>query len=256
MNFTQLFRREGHRWLAFGQDATRPEGVVDTNHYVVAAGNAAMLIDPGGVEVFPQVIGALAKEVAMEDVRQIFLSHQDPDVGSALPLWRRVCRDDVRVQVPALWTGFISHFDKAATLVGIPDEGAEITVGNIRLKALPAHYLHSSGNFCVYDAKAKVLFSGDIGAALVPRDKRPTIFVEDFASHVPYMEAFHRRWMGSPAARDKWIAMVRRLKIDILAPQHGLLFRGPDVERFLDWLAALPLGSGLDAFDQAMAKLD
>ena len=69
------------------------------------------------------------------------------------------------------------------------------------------------------------------------------------------MEAFHRRWLGSPSARDKWEAMVRRLEIDILAPQHGLLFRGPDVNRFLDWLAELPLGSGLDAFDQAMATL-
>ena len=248
MNFTQLFRREGHRWLAFGQDATRPEGVVDTNHYVVAAGNAAMLIDPGGVEVFPQVIGALAKEVAMEDVRQIFLSHQDPDVGSALPLWRRVCRDDVRVQVPALWTGFISHFDKAATLVGIPDEGAEITVGNIRLKALPAHYLPSPGQLCLYDPAAKVLYSADIGSSLVPPGMRRGMVVEDFADQVSYLEAFHRRHMGSPAARDAWLNMVATLEIEVLAPQHGPILKGDAVKRFLDWFRALDIGSGLAAY--------
>ena len=35
-----------------------------------------------------------------------------------------------------------------------------------RLRFVPAHYLHSSGNFNVYDPQARVLFSGDIGAAL------------------------------------------------------------------------------------------
>ena len=116
MKCFKLFSQGDHRWLAFTQDDHKPGSVVDTTQVVIVSGRNTMLLDPGGIEIFPSMMGALVHEVDMETVNHIFLSHQDPDVGSALPLWRRVCRDDVRVQVPALWTGFISHFDKAASM--------------------------------------------------------------------------------------------------------------------------------------------
>lgn len=256
MKCTEIWGQGEHRWLAFADDPNKPDNVIDTNQLVVTTESGGMLIDPGGVELFPAMVAAVTQEMPIEKIRHLFMSHQDPDVSSALPLWRQVCTDDLVTHVSWMWTGFVSHFDRNATFNALPDIGCDIDLSpDVRLKILPAHYLHSSGNFSVYDPKAKVLFSGDIGAALVPRDKRKSIFVEDFDSHVQYMEAFHRRWMGSPAARDKWVAMIRHLNVDILAPQHGLLFRGPDVERFLDWLAGLRLGGGLDAFDQALAKL-
>lgn len=40
-------------------------------------------------------------------------------------------------------------------------------VGGKKLKIIPAHYLHASANH-VYDPEAKVLFCGDVGAALLP----------------------------------------------------------------------------------------
>ncbi len=246
MKCVSLFRREDHRWLAFGHDANKPDKIVDTNQYVICAGGGAMLLDPGGMEVFPSMLAALTREVAVEDVKSIFLSHQDPDVGSSLPLWRRVCRPDVKVYVSGLWTGFIAHFDRDATLTAIPDEGMEVLLGgDVRLRLVPAHYLHSSGNFHVYDPKARILFTGDLGAALVPDHARTGLFVEDFANHIPYMEYFHRRWMGSAQARDAWVETVSRLDIDVLAPQHGLIFRGDDVQRFIEWLSRLDVASGL-----------
>ncbi|RAU22599.1 flavoprotein [Paramagnetospirillum kuznetsovii] len=257
MKCTELWAQGDHRWLAFADDPAKPDNVIDTNQLVVVGAQGCMLMDPGGVEVFPAMVAAVTQEVSVDHIRHLFLSHQDPDVSSALPLWRQVCPSDLTTHVSWMWTGFVSHFDRAATFDAIPDEGCEIEISpELRVRVLPAHYLHSPGNFSIYDPAAKILFSGDIGAALVPRDKRTSIFVEDFTGHIQYMEAFHRRWMGSPAARDKWVAMIRRLDVDILAPQHGLLFRGPDVGKFLDWLAELPLGSGLDSFDVAIAKLD
>lgn len=256
MKCTELWSQGEHRWLAFSDDPGKPDNVIDTNQLVVVSETGCMLIDPGGVEVFPAMVAAVTQEVPIDRIRHLFLSHQDPDVSSALPLWRQVCPDDLVTHVSWMWTGFVSHFDKNATFDAIPDEGCDIEISpDVCLKILPAHYLHSSGNFSVYDPKAKVLFSGDIGAALVPREAVSGIFVNNFNDHIQYMEAFHRRWMGSPTARDKWVAMVRRLDVEILAPQHGLLFRGGDVARFLDWLGDLSLGSGLESFDLAISKL-
>ncbi|MBI5166102.1 MAG: MBL fold metallo-hydrolase [Magnetospirillum sp.] len=252
MKCETLFRSGDHRWLVFGQDPDRPANVIDTNQYVICNGANAMMLDPGGLEVFPPMMASLTHEVALEEIRAIFLSHQDPDIGSSLPLWRRICPPDVKIYLSTLWSGFLSHFDRGAQFTTIPDEGMEVLLGSdLRLRFIPAHYLHSSGNFNVYDPAARILFSGDLGAALIPESARTgTMFVTDFNAHIPFMDGFHRRWMGSTRARDAWLAAVSKLDIDILAPQHGLLFQGDDVKRFLDWLAGLDIGSGVAAMQR------
>jgi flavorubredoxin len=244
-----LYSEGSHRWLLFGQDAEANEAAVDTNQLAVCANGSAMLLDPGGMELFPAVMGAMVHEIDVGTVRHLFLSHQDPDIGSALPLWRQVVAPGATIHVPALWTGYIAHFDTDAVLTPIPDEGGEVALSNqVKLRFLPAHYLHSSAAFCVYDPRARVLFSGDIGAALLPGGAARDIWVRNFADHVPYMTGFHRRYLGSREARDAWIQSVMHLPIDILVPQHGLAFQGQDVVRFLDWLSGLTIASGLEAY--------
>ncbi|MBI1207287.1 MAG: MBL fold metallo-hydrolase [Azospirillum sp.] len=255
MKCFKLFSQGDHRWLAFGQDRSRPDSITDTVQVVVTAGNNTMLLDPGGIEIFPSMMGALVHEIDMETVRHIFLSHQDPDVGSGLALWRQVAAPGTVIHLAQLWTGYVSHFDAEAKFAPIPDQGGEVQLsGSVRLRLLPAHYLHSPANFCVYDPVARVLFSGDIGAAQLPGEKLRDIWVSNFAEHVQYMSGFHRRFMGSREARDAWIEMVSALAIDVIVPQHGLAFRGPDVRRFLDWFAELPIGSGLEAFGNRAAR--
>jgi flavorubredoxin len=191
------------------------------------------------------MLAALTQEVQVENVKSLFLSHQDPDVGSSLPLWRRVCSPDMKVHLSWMWAGFVAHFDSDAELVSIPDEGQDFRLGDgVVLKFIPAHYMHSPGNYHVYDPLAKVLFTGDIGAAN-PYGAPDSLFVQDFQAHVPHMDGFHRRWLGSAEARDAWVETVSRLDIDFLAPQHGLIFKGDDVKRFIDWLSKLEVGSGL-----------
>lgn len=242
-----LYRKDGHRWLMFGRDTDRCASMIDTNQFAIECAGEVMLLDPGGLEVFPPMMAALTQEIPMESIRHLFFSHQDPDVASGLPVWRQTCRADVQIHVSWMWTSFVTHYDSHATLKPIPDQGGTLQLGRCtELRFLPAHYLHSPGNFNVYDKAARILFTGDIGAA-VPVSADDGIFVTDFAAHVQRMDAFHRRWMGCAPARDAWIRRVGALDIDILAPQHGLLMRGDDVRRFLDWFADLPLASGVTA---------
>ena len=76
------------------------------------------------------------------------------------------------------------------------------------------------------------------------------MFVTDFAGHIQYMDGFHRRWLASTRARDAWVAQVSKLDIDMMAPQHGLIFKGDDVKRFIDWIAGLEIGSGVNAMNR------
>lgn len=240
-----LYRKAGHRWLMFGRDTERSAAMIDTNQFAIEADGEVMLIDPGGLEVFPSMMAALTQECPMESIRHLFFSHQDPDVASGLAVWRQTCRTDVQIHISWMWTGFVAHYDNGATLMPIPDPGATLRLGRTTdLRFVPAHYLHSPGNFSLYDPAARILFSGDIGA-ITSAATTDGVFVRDFAAHAAAMEPFHRRWMGCAPARDAWVRRVAALDVDILAPQHGLLMRGDDVKRFLDWFAGLTLASGV-----------
>ncbi len=54
--------------------------------------------------------------------------------------------------------------------------------------------------------------------------------------------AFHQRWMPSEIAKQDWIRRVRLLDIEMMCPQHGRIFRGEEIGRFLDWFEQLPVG--------------
>lgn len=234
-----------HRCLMFGRDPERQESMIDTNQYAIQVGDEVAILDPGGLEVFPSMMAAATEQFPIESIRHIFFSHQDPDVASGLAVWRQVCRPDVKLHISWMWSGFVAHYDNGARLEPIADGGGEIALHGHRLSFVPAHFLHSPGNFSLWDPTSRILFSGDIGAC-VPVDEAD-IYMDDFAAHARRMEGFHRRWMGSVPARDAWIARARTLPVALLAPQHGMVMREPEAARFLDWFAALEIGQGIAA---------
>jgi len=145
------------------------------------------------------------------------------------------------LHAPWLWEGFLRHFGmNHIEYAPIPDEGLTLTLDRADIQFVPAHYLHASGNYHVYDAEAKILMSGDVGAALEPTNS--PLYVEDFNEHVGKMKMFHQRWMPSNRAKRDWIDRVSKLDIEYMAPQHGRIFRGDDVKRFLEWFDALEVG--------------
>lgn len=246
-----IYSSGDHRWVAMVRDPDRPGYIIDTNEYLIIKGERAALLDPGGQEIFPAVFGAVTREVHVDQIDFLFASHQDPDISSSLPLWLTF-KPDLKCHVSWLWQGFLPHFGgQADTFLPIPDEGKEVMLGPLRLHFLPAHYLHSSGNFNVYDPAARILFTGDLGAALLPPEAG--LFVTDFSAHIRYMETFHRRWMPSDQAKEAWINMVSKLELDMLCPQHGAILRGEDVARFLEWLRSIKFGAAIDAI-QAPAR--
>ena len=226
---------------------------VQTNHHLIIHGANAMLLDPGGHKVYNRVLSETLSLLGPHaKLRYLFLSHQDPDIVAAVNGW--LMTTDAEAYASKLWIRFIPHFglDRLVEerLRPIPDQGMDLDLGGCLLKILPAHFLHSPGNFQVYDPVAKILYSGDLGASLGTEGR----IVEDFDAHVPFMEGFHRRYMASNRAMRAWGAMVRRLDIETIAPQHGAMFQGRAMcERFIAWCEALPCGVDLidDLYPQA-----
>lgn len=238
---TTIYESGGHSWQVIARDPDLPSYLIDTNEYLITRGEHCLLTDPGGQEIFPAVFSAVSATTDPRRVSHIFASHQDPDVISSLALWLTF-NPQIRCYASWLWCSFIPHFGgNHDTFISVPDNGMQIDWVGAALQVIPAHYLHSSGNLHLYDPTAKILFSGDIGAALLPPDAAG-LFVNDFDRHIRHAKGFHQRWMGSREARDAWCQRVSRLDIQMLCPQHGAIYRGPDVQRFINWFAELELG--------------
>lgn len=245
MNIQKLVEGPEHSWYVLSRDENKAESVIDTNEYLIRCNDESMLLDPGGTEIFPDVVSSISRILPIDQIKHFLCSHQDPDIFSSLPLWMGLC-PQAKIYLSWIWSGFVAHYghEYVGQFVKVPDGGQRITVGGKEFQLVPAHYLHSSGNFHLYDPELKVLFSGDIGAALLPPGENP-IVVKDFDAHTAYMEGFHKRWMPSEKARDHWLARVRRLDIKFMCPQHGSIFQGDDVGKFFDWFGGLELGSAL-----------
>lgn len=240
-----IFQKGNHKWIVIGRDSSKKSDVIDTNEFVIISDGNAALLDPGGIEIFPQVLTELTKYLSTDQIKLIFSSHQDPDIASSLALWHDLS-ENIDVYTSWLWTGFLSHFGMGAelNLLNIPDEGMEVTIGDSknRIYFVPAHYCHSSGNFSLYDPTADILFSGDIGAALLP-DAKSSLFVDSFDDHIKYMDAFHKRWMPSTPALREWVRRVRHINPSMICPQHGSIFKGENVKKFLNWLDSIEVGN-------------
>ena len=240
-----LFDNGNHKVLCFDQLVTG-DGV-QSNQFLVVDGDHGALIDPGGNMTYNGLLMGMQRFFPSRNLDYILASHPDPDIIASLNKW--MVTTNARVLISKLWTRFLPHFttgrDYSARTIGIPDEGMLIPLGASKLKALPAHFMHSEGNFQFYDPVSRILFSGDLGASLVDHDtaSRP---VKDFDAHLPFMEGFHRRYMVSNKILRLWAGMVRTLDIEMIVPQHGARFVGKAMcNRFIDWVENLQCGVDL-----------
>jgi len=230
----------GHRNVLL-EDFSDGGLAVQANQHLIIDGSEGLILDPGGHKVYSKVLSATMTSLGKSKLKYILLSHQDPDIVAAVNGW--LMTTDAVAYVSSLWVRFVPHFglDRLVQdrLLPIPDEGMRIKLGSSELVFLPAHFLHSCGNFQVYDPASKILYSGDLGASIGVEGQEVT----DFDAHLTYMTGFHRRYMQGNRAMKAWANMVRGLDIDIIAPQHGSLFRGKAmVNRFIDWCANLECG--------------
>jgi len=240
----ELFNNGNHVCAVF-QDLVTGEAVQANQFFISDHGHAA-LIDPGGELTYSGLFLAMGQYINVKELNYIVASHQDPDIVASLNKW--MVGTKAKVVVPELWERFIPHFTRpgktAGRIIPIPDKGANLELGQVKLKALPAHFLHAEGNFQFYDPISKILFSGDLGANLSPAERldEPARRLKDL---LPFMEGFHRRYMNSNKVCRLWANMIRNLDIEIIAPQHGRIMMGKAIPEFIQWIENLECGVDL-----------
>jgi flavorubredoxin len=252
-----------HRCLMFNDlvdDAD--DHAVQANQFLIVSGKHGALIDPAGNMTYNALIMAMAQYFPARHLEYILASHADPDIVASLNKW--LVGTECTLVVSKLWERFVPHFCSAGNahgrVKGMPDEGGWITLGDSRIGVVPAHFLHAEGNFHFFDPRARILFTGDLGASMVECEAitEPISTEEDLLRHISAMEGFHRRYMVSNKACRLWVQMVRPMvasgEIAMLVPQHGRFFVGKRVLNvFLEWIESL--SCGIDRFDQGNYRM-
>ncbi len=235
----ELHRAQDHAVIAF-HDLVPRAGAIAANQYLVIHRHEAALIDPGGDLLFAVLLNQVLQLIRSDQLRYVLATHQDPDVAGGIARW--FMSAPVTVVASHLWGRFLQHSVPGYQVDSgevryqlLPDEGGRIRFADgYAIEAVPAHFLHSPGNFHFYDPISRILFCGDIGASNSAQAFGP---VADFDAHVPTMRAFHQRYMASRIAGQVWAERVRRKDIRMLASQHGPYFEGADVSRLIEWVA-------------------
>ncbi|MFI5299249.1 MAG: MBL fold metallo-hydrolase [Polyangiales bacterium] len=243
MPHTVLFDNGTHRNVLL-EDFAPGSFAVQANQHLIIHGASGMILDPGGHKIYSKVLAATMQHLGRAKLEILFLSHQDPDIVAAVNGW--LMTTDATAYLSNLWIRFVAHFglDRLveSRLKPIPDKGMRLSLGGQDMLAIPAHFLHSPGNFQLYDPVSKILYSGDLGASVGGTETE----VLDFDQHLPFMEGFHKRYMSAGRAMKNWAKLARQLDIDLIAPQHGGYFKGKAmVGRFIDWCDGLACGVDL-----------
>lgn len=243
-----LFDNGHHKCLMF-YDLVKGHGI-QANQFLIIDGDNAAIIDPGGDLTYAPLSVAVGRYCDMKNLRYLFASHQDPDIISALGRW--MMQTQAKVVCSKLWSRFLPHLAASymdqlhkheERILALPDRGGLVQLGDSEMYVVPAHFLHSVGNFNFYDRTSKILFSGDVGASVC--EGEDNVAVENFDQHIKYMKGFHQRYMCSSKACGYWANMVRELDVEMIVPQHGKRFTGENINRFLDWISELKCGTDI-----------
>lgn len=248
----ELFNSGQHACIMFSDLVEESEGTtVQSNQFLIVHDGNGILLDPGGVLTYNDLYITMSRYFPPKQLKYLFASHADPDIIASLPRW--LSGSQTELLISRVWSRFVPHFcpqgKTEGRILAIPDEGSLLPFGDVSFQILPAHFLHAEGNLQFYDPVSRILFSGDMGASLVPS----TVLLEpvsDFARHVQHMRGFHMRYMASNKICRYWVEMVRRLDPEWIVPQHGAPLRGREViAQFLEWIEALPCGVDLMSQD-------
>ena len=245
----ELYRDKQHACLMFTDLFEEDGQAVQANQFLVIDGDQAALIDPGGNQAFNELLMGVGREFPPGKLTYLLASHADPDIIASLDRW--MTSTPARLVISKLWERFAPYFTKSgktqSRIIGVTDAGGVLPLGRSELVLLPAHFMHSEGNFHFYDPVSRILFTGDLGVSLISGVEARE-FVTDLAPHIPRMEGFHRRYMASNKILRLWTRMARKLDVKMLVPQHGAPIMGKQaINDFFDWIENLKCG--IDLFD-------
>jgi len=220
---------EGLWWV--GDDLI--SGKLHCNPYLLLDKGSAILFEPGSVLDVEVVMAKVKRLVPLEKLEAIVVSHQDPDLCSAIPILEQNG-----------FSGYICCHERAATIIeyyGVKSPFYYVDQNNFRyqmkngegLRFLYAPYLHFPAAIMTYLPKQKTVISGDLFGAIT----------NDWHLYAPedYQESmitYHEIYMPSHEILASAMNQLLQLEINLICPQHGSII-ARDCKKYIEVLKNL-----------------
>lgn len=228
-------------------------GVIVINSFLIQAAEP-VLVDTGMPVVREEFLKTLWSLIDPEDLRWVFLTHDDGDHAGNL---MQVLEAAPRARIVTQFFGCArleTVYHLTLQRVQILNPGQSLSVGDRQLAALRPPLFDSPATSALYDGKTGILFSADSFGALLPNPAEDVLEIPEpaFAEGFQIFNRGNHPWFALVDQNkfDKVLESIRQLQPQIIASCHAPLARGR-TEEHLKAMAAIPTTESFVGPDQA-----
>lgn len=218
------------------------------NIYLIIDNDEGILFDPGSVINFEEVYKRVANLIPIEKIKYIFLSHQDPDLASSVPLFER---HGFKGKIVTHWrtTVIIRYYGIKSDYYIVNENNYSLKLSSRRIiKFYHTPYLHFPGAIIAYDLHTRVLITGDLFGAF---SHKWQLFAGN--DYIEQMNAFHEHYMPGNDIIRPIMEMLEGIDITMIAPQHGSVIKD-DIKKYIIALRELECGIFLQPVKKNLAE--
>ena len=235
-DYALLYDDEKHKiyWIGIQEDSA-----FRCNVYLIEDDGEFLIVDPGSKLYHEDLKNNIRKITDIENIKGLILCHQDPDVASSITNWIEI-NPDIKIITSSRTNVLLPYYRcKDYNFYDISEnQQYKFQSGNV-LKFIEAPFLHFPGAFTTLDLKAKMLFSGDVFAAI---DVDWNLVVNDFEEHINNMNLFHIDYMASNIAARGFARKIEKEIIEAILPQHGSIIGQENISNAIKYLKNLKCG--------------
>ena len=182
------------------------------------------------------MISRLSKVIAPEKIDYIVVNHVELDHSGALPQLIKLCRPEKVFCSPMGQKAIETHFKGWEEWpLHIVKTGDSISIGKRTVQFVETRMLHWPDSMFSYIPEDALLFSNDAFGQNIASSER---FADEINREVlqhAMVEYYHNIVLPYSQQVLKTLALAEELKLDIdmIAPDHGLIFRGKDDVKYV-----------------------
>ncbi|WP_332447779.1 diguanylate cyclase [Sphaerochaeta sp.] len=233
---------EGLWWV--GSESTHRN--LQCNPYLYTHEGWGILFDPGSKLDGRIVLEKTMSLIDIDHLQAIVLSHQDPDLASAVPYFEEagfkgeVCCHE-RTSLILQYYGFHSPF----YLVNYHSFSYTLKSG-AAIGFLFTPYLHFPGAIMSYLPQVQALMTGDVFGSITA-----DWHLYAGESYLDGMKAFHEVYMPSHEILSSAMESLQSYPLRLICPQHGSIIN-KNLEMYIDTLKTLSCGLFLEPKELAL----
>ena len=218
-------------------------GFVYVNSMVIR-GPQPIVVDTGMAVLRDQWLDQIFSIVEPEDVRWIFLSHDDADHSGNVVEMLELCR---HAQLVTNWFSIermSANFEVPLDRCIWVNDGEQFLAGDRMMTAIRPPIFDSPTTRGLFDPKTGVYWAGDAFCSFVPfstedvADVPLLAFREGFSAANRMISPWHQ-WID-PKRYEQQVQKVARLPLQVVYGGHGPAIRGRMIDRSLDLIRELP----------------